>query len=41
MELKELRISEKKRALLHTMGIENAMDLLTYYPFRYESVETT
>lgn len=39
MELKELRISEKKRALLHTMGIENAMDLLTYYPFRYESVE--
>lgn len=40
MELKELRISEKKRALLHTMGIENAMDLLTYYPFRYESVET-
>lgn len=22
------------------MGIENAMDLLTYYPFRYESVET-
>ena len=40
MELKELRISGKKRALLHTMGIENAMDLLTYYPFRYESVET-
>lgn len=40
MELKKLRISEKKRALLHTMGIENAMDLLTYYPFRYESVET-
>lgn len=30
----------EKRALLHTMGIENAMDLLTYYPFRYESVET-
>lgn len=39
MELKALRITEKKADILHSMGIMQAMDLLTYYPFRYEQVE--
>lgn len=39
MELKALRISDKKIELLHTMGINRAEDLLTYYPFRYEQIE--
>lgn len=40
MDLKALRISEKKREILHSMQINDAIDLLTYYPFRYESIET-
>lgn len=39
MELRALRISEKKSAILNTMGIHCAEDLLTYYPFRYETTE--
>lgn len=41
MELKQIRISEKKQELLAAMGITCVEDLLTYYPFRYEEfVET-
>lgn len=36
MELKKLRISDKKIEVLNKMGIKDSMDLLTYYPFRYE-----
>ena len=39
MELSALRISEKKRAILATMNIHSVQDLLTYYPFRYETIE--
>ncbi|MEG0361512.1 MAG: ATP-dependent DNA helicase RecG [Longicatena sp.] len=39
MELKALKISEKKIATLHAMNIFCAEDLLTYYPFRYEQIE--
>lgn len=39
MELSALRISEKKQAILATLNIHTAQDLLTYYPFRYESIE--
>ena len=39
MELKALRISEKKIEILQNMNIQCAQDLLTYYPFRYESIE--
>lgn len=39
MELKALRISDKKIEVLHYMNIHCAEDLLTYYPFRYESIE--
>lgn len=39
MELKALKISDKKIALLNSMGIGKAEDLLTYYPFRYEQIE--
>ncbi|MEF9968562.1 MAG: ATP-dependent DNA helicase RecG, partial [Longicatena sp.] len=39
MELKVLKISEKKIATLHAMNIFCAEDLLTYYPFRYEQIE--
>lgn len=40
MELKSLRISEKKQEILNVMGITCAEDLLTYYPFRYEELAT-
>ncbi len=39
MELKALRISEKKQAILENLNIHCVQDLLTYYPFRYESIE--
>lgn len=39
MELKALRISEKKAEVLNSMLIEKAEDLLTCYPFRYENLE--
>lgn len=39
MEVKKLRISDKKVEVLHTMGLERVQDLLTYYPFRYEVIE--
>lgn len=39
MELKALRISEKKIAILGSMHIFHAEDFLTYYPFRYEQIE--
>ena len=39
MELKALRISEKKAEVLNSMQIEKAEDLLTCYPFRYENLE--
>lgn len=40
MELKALRISEKKQEILHSMNITSVQDLLTYYPFRYEQLES-
>lgn len=39
MELKALRISDKKIEVLNYMNIHQAEDLLTYYPFRYELSE--
>lgn len=39
MELKALRISDKKIEVLNYMNIHQAEDLLTYYPFRYEHSE--
>lgn len=36
MDLKKLKISDKKIALLKQMKIDNVEDLLTHYPFRYE-----
>lgn len=39
MELKALRISDKKIEILNNMNIFQAEDLLTYYPFRYEVSE--
>ena len=39
MELSALRISEKKQAILATMNIHSVQELLTYYPFRYETIE--
>lgn len=40
MELKALRISEKKAEVLRSMRIHQAEDLLTCYPFRYENLES-
>lgn len=39
MELKKLRISEKRIALLAEMQIMTVEDLVTYYPVRYEIME--
>lgn len=39
MEVKKLRISDKKVEVLHTIGLESVQDLLVYYPFRYEVIE--
>lgn len=39
MELKALKISDKKIEVLRNMNLTCAEDLLTYYPFRYESIE--
>lgn len=39
MELKKLRITTSKIDILHQLGIQNAFDLLTYYPYRYEILE--
>ncbi|NBK96562.1 MAG: ATP-dependent DNA helicase RecG [Erysipelotrichia bacterium] len=36
MNLKELKISDKKIAILQQMKINSVMDLLMHYPFRYE-----
>ncbi|MGX8834857.1 ATP-dependent DNA helicase RecG [Amedibacillus sp. YH-ame6] len=41
MKLKDLRISDKKIEILHTMNVFQAEDLLTYYPFRYEEMAIT
>lgn len=39
VELKELRISEKKCEILKNLNVVCAEDLLTHYPFRYEHIE--
>ncbi|MCF0111231.1 MAG: ATP-dependent DNA helicase RecG [Erysipelotrichaceae bacterium] len=33
------RLTPKRKTVLASMGIENGMDLLTHYPFRYEVVQ--
>lgn len=38
MDLKELRISDKKIEVLATLGIHYVQDLLSHYPFRYEEI---
>lgn len=39
MELKAIRISEKKQEILKNLNIFCVEDLLTHYPFRYEHIE--
>ncbi len=39
MELKSIRISEKKQTVLANMDIHSVEDLLKHYPFRYEMIE--
>lgn len=39
MELKAIRISEKKQEVLKNLNILCVEDLLTHYPFRYEHIE--
>ena len=41
MELRKLTRSETQQARLRAMGIEQAEDLLSYYPFRYEILQET
>ncbi len=40
MNLKEIKISDKKIEVLQQMKINSVQDLLTHYPFRYEENET-
>lgn len=40
MNIKELRLSDKKLAILKSMNIYEVEDLLTHYPFRYEERNT-
>ncbi|MCF0245275.1 MAG: ATP-dependent DNA helicase RecG, partial [Ileibacterium sp.] len=39
MELKKLKITPRRLALLEKMGITTTEQLLRYYPFRYEMIE--
>lgn len=39
MEVKKLKVSDKKTEVLQAMGIEQVEDFLTYYPFRYEQIQ--
>lgn len=36
MDLKEIKVTPKKKEILNSMGIDSVEDLLTHYPFRYE-----
>lgn len=39
MDLKEIRVPDKKIPLLNAMGIAEVEDLLTHYPYRYDRIE--
>lgn len=39
MDLKEIKVTDKKLPILRAMGITKVEDLLTHYPHRYEFVE--
>ena len=41
MDLSVLKISDKKREILHQMKIDNVEDLLAHYPFRYDVIKRT
>ena len=36
MDLKEIKVTPKKKEILNSMGIDSVEALLTHYPFRYE-----
>ena len=36
VDLKEIRVPDKKIPLLNAMGIAEVEDLLTHYPYRYD-----
>ncbi|OCN04856.1 ATP-dependent DNA helicase RecG [Erysipelotrichaceae bacterium MTC7] len=36
MDLKAIKVTPKKKEILHQMGIESVEELLVHYPFRYE-----
>lgn len=39
MEMKEVRITPKKREALEEMGLFTSEDILNYYPYRYDTME--
>lgn len=39
MDLKEIKVPDKKIPLLNAMGIAKVEDLLTHYPYRYDRIE--
>lgn len=39
MDLKGLRISDRRREILNAMNIVTLEDIVTYYPYRYEQIE--
>lgn len=40
-DLKKIRITDNRIALLQTMGIESIKDILYHFPYRYEVIEET
>lgn len=39
MDLKELKLTEKRKEICEKLGLNNSEDIITYYPFRYEEYE--
>ncbi|MDO4198121.1 MAG: ATP-dependent DNA helicase RecG [Erysipelotrichaceae bacterium] len=40
MELKELKLTDKRKQICEKLGLNNSDDILNYYPFRYEMYES-
>ena len=41
MELKELKLTEKRKEICQRLSLFNSDDILSYYPFRYEMYDAT
>ena len=39
MEIKDLKLTDKRKLICEKLGLFNSDDILNYYPFRYEMFE--